>query len=58
MAAGRFDAAGGQEPRGVPGELISGNWERVDAVVSAECLESLVLGEQGFLGRGGPGAHH
>ena len=48
--AGGFQSAGGEEPRGVPGELVAGDGKPVDVVQSTESLESLVLGGESFLG--------
>ena len=57
-ASGGLQSAGGEEPRGVSGELVAGDGEPVDVVEPAESLESLVLGGEGLLRGGGPGRHH
>ena len=48
--AGGLQSAGGEEPRGVSGELVAGDGQPVDVVESTESLESFVLGGESFLG--------
>ena len=57
-ASGGFESAGGEEPRGVPGELVAGDGETVNVVEPAERFESLVLGGESLLRGVGPGRNH
>ena len=56
--SGGFQSAGGQEPRGVSGELVAGDGKTVDVVEPAERFEGLVLGGESLLRGVGPGRHH
>ena len=47
--AGGFQSAGGEEPRGVSGELVASDGEPVDVVEPAESFESFVLSGESFL---------
>ena len=48
-AASRLQSAGGEEPRGVSGELVASDGEPVDVVEPAESFKSFVLSGESFL---------